>query len=36
MEGIALTGPAKEGVMGKLRLAMEHRELTLPSDIHAF
>jgi len=32
MEGITLTAPAKEDVMGKLRLAMEHRELTLPSD----
>jgi phage FluMu gp28-like protein len=31
MEGITLTAPAKEDVMGKLRLAMEHRDLTLPS-----
>jgi phage FluMu gp28-like protein len=32
MEGVTLTGPVKEDIMGKLKLAMEHGELTLPRD----
>ena len=32
MEGVTLTAPVKEDVMGKLKLAMEHGELTLPRD----
>jgi hypothetical protein len=32
MEGVTLTAPVKEDVLGKLRLAMEQRKLTLPRE----
>ncbi len=32
MEGVTLAAPVKEDVLGKLKLAMEHRKLTLPRD----
>jgi hypothetical protein len=32
MEGVTLTAPVKEDILGRLRLAMEHGKLTLPRD----
>jgi phage FluMu gp28-like protein len=32
MEGVTLTAPVKEDILGKLRLVMEHRRLILPRD----